>query len=330
MKTCKVKVFPEKGFEKPEKLSLEALCSCVESCKCAYEDVAELIEDKAYEECGQGKLDEALVSLKDVARFFETMENKNEENSRDLVDVYVLIGEICQFSERFGDSVIWLTKAVIVDDQYSTPFHNLAISYIRLGQIGSAIKSLEQEISLAPGNYYSYLLLADLYEKEDRADDMEDLLQKLLIRDPDNLQALHKLIRHYENTNPSIDVKLLQRRVLAVKKKHNRIEAVIRGYYLCKEKRFKDTLDFIDSWHTNDPEVTIVHLVKAYAYGELRQLSFKKRELTLFKTRNHGRDDIITTKLNEFSSIFGENALKKQDIELIISRSDISSYGSKS
>jgi len=44
------------------------------------------------------------------------------------------------------------------------PTHNLATAFIELGDNASAIRSLEQEISLEPGNYFSALRLADLYE----------------------------------------------------------------------------------------------------------------------------------------------------------------------
>ena len=56
-------------------------------------------------------------------------------------------------------------KAVVVDDRYDVPYHSLAISCLNMGQTERAIRSLEQEIAVAPGNYYSYLLLADIFEK---------------------------------------------------------------------------------------------------------------------------------------------------------------------
>ena len=123
-----------------------------------------------------------------VGRFFELMENKNEENCRDLADVYLLIGQIYQYNNSPQESVSWLSKAVVVDDRYDVPYHSLAISCLNMGQTERAIRSLEQEIAVAPGNYYSYLLLADIFEKEGRPVDVEDTLKKLLARDPENIR----------------------------------------------------------------------------------------------------------------------------------------------
>ena len=115
-----------------------------------------------------GKCDEVIEQLTRLCTFFENMEEKNEEVVRDLSDVYLLTGEFCQVGERFSDSVEWFKKAIVVDDNYDVPYHSLSSSYLNLGETSLAIKSLEQEIQVAPGNYYSYLLLADLYEKQER------------------------------------------------------------------------------------------------------------------------------------------------------------------
>ena len=81
--------------------------------------------------------------------------DKNDENSRDLADVYILIGEICQYVNKFRESVEWFKKAAVVADRYAVPFHNLPAAYMELGDRESAVRSLEQEIFLEPGNYFS-------------------------------------------------------------------------------------------------------------------------------------------------------------------------------
>ena len=82
--------------------SIKKLCDLVTSYAYPYEDMAELIEDKSYEECLAGNGQEVIEELQKVCTFFEEMENKNEENTRDLADVYLLIGEFCQVMERFS------------------------------------------------------------------------------------------------------------------------------------------------------------------------------------------------------------------------------------
>ena len=288
--------------------AFSGLCTLVTSCERPYEDVAEQIEDKAYELCEDGRIDAVVRQLGILADFFERLEGKNEEQCRDLADIYLLVGQIHQFAGQFFESIPWFTRAAIVDDRYPEPFHCLATSYRHLHQFDSAIKSLEHEIELAPGNYYSYLLLADVYEEEGRKADVEECLKRLLERDPENLQGLHRLIRFYENAEEPIDTSLLMRRLMGVKKEFNRIEAVIRAYYLCRSSRYAEAIDFLDAWHPRSNGITITLLVKAYACSEMRQFSRRRRMLAEFKEQNHGRTEVMQTKLREFAAVFGDEA----------------------
>jgi tetratricopeptide (TPR) repeat protein len=148
-----------------ERLTLSQLCDRVTSMAVPFEDVAEFLENSTYELCVDGKCKSAIQQLSRVTSFFETMENKNEENCRDLADTYILIGEVNQYVGAFKESIEWFKKAAVVFDRYAMPFHNLATSYLELGDTKNAVKSLEQEIALEPGNYFSCLRLADLYEQ---------------------------------------------------------------------------------------------------------------------------------------------------------------------
>jgi tetratricopeptide (TPR) repeat protein len=297
---------------------LTSLCGLVVTCERPYEDVAEQIEDVSYELCEAGKLEKVIAQLGRVAAFFERIPGKNDEQCRDLADVYLLIGQIHQFAGKFNESVTWFDRAAIVDDRYPEPFHCLATSYRKLSDHANTIKSLEQELELAPGNYYSYLLLADVYEEEGRPDDVETCLRGLLERDPENMQGLHRLIRHYELTDPSIDTALLKRRLMAVNKKFNRIEAVIRSRYLCRDGKYAEAVGFLDTWHDFSNGTTITLLVKAHAFGELRQYARRKRIIDEFKQKNHGRVEVMQTKLREFASVFGEKAAAKLNRHMLL------------
>jgi len=292
-------------------LSLSELCKLVTSCTCPYEDLAEQIEDRAYEEAEQGRQERALKKLMRIAAFFEKLKFKNEEITRDLADVYLLIGQIYQYFGNLEESINWFTKAIVADDQYSVLYHSCAISYLKLGRHSDAIRCLEQEILLSPGNYYSYLTLADLYKELNMEKMLESTLKRLLDRDPDNIQGLHRLITFYEQSDPAVEVQMLRRRLLAAKSQFNRIEMLIRAYHLCKEKRYNDVLDFIDQWHRKVPQISIVYLIKAYVFGELKQYTKKRLELAEFKERNHGKEEIMQPELQEFGLIFGGNAQKR-------------------
>jgi tetratricopeptide (TPR) repeat protein len=300
-----IKVHRNSSEKELGSFSLESICKQVISGKTPYDDLAELIEDKAYEHCEKEELDNAILHLSSIALFFESLENKNEEISRNLADVYLLIGQIYQFAGRFDESIAWFSRSIVVDDQYPVPYHNLSISYNKAGKIDSAIRSLEQEILLAPGNYYSYLLLSDIYESNNMTLEFEHCLKQLLERDPDNIQGLHRLIRHYEKHDKSTDSSLLCKRILGINKVFNKSELLIKSYYLCREKRFHETCKLLDKYQTSSDQTTIIHLINAHIFSVERKFSLRKKELGIFIQKNDRKRDVIETKIQEFGAIFG-------------------------
>lgn len=298
---------------------LDHLCGLVAGAERPYEDVAEQIEDRAYELCENGSIDLVLQKLKRLTSFFEGLDDKNDEHCRDLADVYLLTGQIYQYAGLFTESIPWFSRSAVVDDRYPAPFHSLAESYSQLREYDNAIKSLEQEIMLAPGNYYSYLLLADLYEREDRTGEVEKSLKRLLERDPENIQGLHRLIRHYEETDDTIDTTLLIRRLMKISKRFNRMEAVIRSFYLCRVEKYIEAIEFLDNWKNGANVVTITHLVKAHVYSETRQYSRRRQILNDFKVQNHAREDVMRSKLHEFGTVFGDTAAERIEKLLLFS-----------
>jgi tetratricopeptide (TPR) repeat protein len=298
--------------------TLSSVCNKIILLQYAYDDVAEELECKAFQMCGDGHLDIVLTQLKRVADFYEKFENKNEEICRDLSDVYLLIGQMFQFTDNYMESIDWFSKSTLIDDQYSVPYHNLAISYRKLGKMDSAIRSLEHEINLAPGNYYSYLLLCDFYEQEKMPNEFEDCLKRLLSRDPDNMQGLYRLIKYYEKREKETDLSLLVRRILNVNKAFNKTEALIRIWVLCKEKKFSDAIEFSNMWQRSNQETSIMYLVSAYLYGILKDLKNREKMLSKFLEMNKDKKEIIQGKLNEFATVFGQtvaNRLKKSIIQ---------------
>ncbi len=304
----------------PTRCSLKKLCKLVTNYSYAYEDMAELIEDKGYEECIEGNGMEVIEELIQISVFFEQMENKNDENTRDLADVYLLTGEFCQVIEHFSDSISWFKKAIIVDDVYDVPYHSLAMSYLSLGETELAVKSFEQEIAVSPGNYYTYLFLADLYEKQERYEQVEEILRNLLSRDSDNIQALHKLICHYQKRNPHLDVELLRRRLINADKELVKLDLVIWTCHMCEEGRFEDALYFLSEREFESPRISITHLLKAHIYGTMHQYVKKGSELKKFKRLNHGRKEFMRNTFDEFAMIFGERARARLQKKLAMTK----------
>jgi tetratricopeptide (TPR) repeat protein len=291
-----------------EKLSL--LSQLVSNGKVPWEDVAEQVEDHSYLLCENNNLPLAVELLTRITVFFETLENKSEENSRDLADVYLLIGQLYQFKSMYEESIIWFRKAVVVDDQYTVSYHNIALSYIKLGEIEGAIRSLVQEVIFSPGNYYSYLILADLYENSQRFSEAELVLKQLLERDPDNIQGLHRLVRYYKVSNPQADIHLLVRRLLNVKKQFTTIEALIRVFYLCSMGKFAEAHSFQRSWEMNSPREPAIHLANAYIFEKTGNIPQMKQEIGQFKNLFLKRGpEAMRLKIKEFQSIMGTDLI---------------------
>ncbi|HEX2957277.1 MAG TPA: tetratricopeptide repeat protein [Chitinispirillaceae bacterium] len=310
---CKYAAIPSAG-ESPVG-NLSHLSLLVSNGKVAWEDVAEQIEDLSYRVCEKNNITLATEFLMRITVFFEMLENKSEEHSRDLADVYLLIGQLYEFKGMYEESITWFRKAVVVDDQYTVSYHNIAMSYIKLGEIEGAIRSLVQEVIFSPGNYYSYLILADLYESCQRFSDAEQCLKQLLERDPDNIQGLHRLIRYYEVNNPEADVHLLVRRLLNVKKQFTTVEALIRVFYLCSMGRFAEAHSFLRSWEMSSPREPAVHLANAYIFEKTGNIPQMHQEIGQFKNLflNRGAET-MHLKIKEFQTVMG-NDTKISELE---------------
>jgi tetratricopeptide (TPR) repeat protein len=295
---------------------LTQLSQMVSDGKVSYEDHAEQIEDLSYAVCEKNDVAIATHLLIKIAAFFENLENKSEEHSRDLADVYLLIGQLYQFKGMFEESINWFRKAVVVDDQYTVSYHNIALSYIKLGEIEGAIRSLVQEVIFSPGNYYSYLILADLYESTHRFTEAEQCLKQLLERDPDNIQGLHRLIKYYRMINPEADLQLLIRRLLNVKKHFTTVEALIKVHYLCKTGKFTAAHTFLRSWEVASPREPSVHLANAYVFEKSNNIPQMNQEIGQFKNLFLNRGlEIMRLKINEFKTIIGKDS-KISEIEV--------------
>lgn len=303
----------------PENCSLADLCGLIREFAVPFEDVAEYLADKVYACCSGGDCSTAIASVAALTEFFEAMSGKNEENCRDLADMYILIGEVYQYNHQFTESIAWFEKAAIVFDQYAVPYHNLATSYAALGDIGRAVKCLEREIALEPGNYFSILRLVDLYEAQGLFDKAEEGLKKILERNPDNIKALHKLIAYYEKEHPEVGVELLRRRLLSINRDFNEIEFAIRTYHLCKEGRFADAVAELTSNLAASPCDSMTHLLLAHVYGESRQFSKKRKALAEFKNNCFGKIKFMKNKIEEFEHIFGGKAVASVEKILMVS-----------
>jgi tetratricopeptide (TPR) repeat protein len=299
--------------------TLAQLCNRVITRRQSYGDLAEIIEDRAYQECEDGRCERAGRLLKGLAAWFEGLRRPSSAERRALADVYVALGELHLYHVGARRGLRWFRKAALVDDTYAAPFHSLAMAYEQLHDLSRASRALEHELLLAPGNYYSYLILADTYEALDDGERFEETLHRLLVRDPQNIQALHRLVVHYESDEPAADVELLRRRIVSVERKLSKGETIIKTFHMCRESRCEQALQDLVERERESPEAAFIHLLKAAVYGELRQFSRKKVALAQFKRMSSGRRSSMQMELKEFQEVFGKAAVGRLSRRLAFS-----------
>ncbi len=300
--------------------TLNQLCNLIIEHKYPFEDLAEFIEDRAYEVCESSGNDcrEVVRQLRKVVAYFSRPGAGSDKRAQTLTDLYVLMGEMYLYHDRPKESLTWFRKAIHARENYAAPYHSLALAQAQLGDLAGAARSLEEELIRAPGNLYSYLILADTYERMGDSERFEETLHRVLARDPDNLQALHRSIRHYEREQPEADVEFLRRRLLSVDRDMNRTELTIWTYHMCREGKFLEALEALQHLGERAEDSPTVHLLKAAVYGEMRQYTRKKRELALFKRINHGSVPAMRGELRQFEQVFGRSAVTKLSRRLAV------------
>jgi tetratricopeptide (TPR) repeat protein len=293
---------------RPAHVSFDELVVRVAKGTSAWEDCAEAIEDHAYEACEAGRLIATIEKLRTIISFFENMADKNDEQVEDMSDVAVLIGSLYQYANRYSESTEWFEKAIQCNNTCTIAYHGLAVSCIKMGLSEKAAAALEQEITIEPGNYYTYLFLADHYKTLSREEDFKRILQQLLERDPNNLQALHRLIIYYNKTDPQADVDYLRRRLIAAVGRFNKTELLIWTLHMSRLGNISEAIERLESQQKETPEVTIVHLLRAYLYDISRMHTKKRQALSRFKQLNHGNEEVLYHRLEEFKAVFGDTA----------------------
>ncbi|MBD3346414.1 MAG: tetratricopeptide repeat protein [Chitinivibrionales bacterium] len=290
---------------------LETLCDSVINFTQPFEDVKELIEEKAYEESEGSNATQPINQLERLVAFYESIENKNEEICSDLAQIYSLIGELLQYSGRYSESICWFQKAVVVDDRNSEFYAGLALSYEKLGDTDRAVRSLEQEIRLEPGDYSPYLHLADIYDRLEDYEKSSHCLEKLLERDPDNIQALHKLICYHQAHLPNANVEFLRRRLLSCHKDLAKTDLIIWTFHICYERKYDHAIRILSSKEFEQPANSMINLLRAYIYHEQEKKQEKEAELQKFASKNRHKQKAMQIKYNQFETVFGELALGK-------------------
>lgn len=281
-------------------------CNSISIEEKSYDDLSDQLEDFAYSACIEGFGDGVLEELNKLTRFYQRRKSLDIESVRDLADIFLLAGEVAAFNGDLNESIELFRKATFTDENYDRAQHSLAMAYDQAGDTKSATICLERELFLSPGNYFSYLLLADRYEELNEHKNVEAILKKLLDRDTDNIRALHKLITHYEMVKPQLNVQLLRSRIINSEPEIIKHDLLIWVYHMLKNNLSFEAIEFLEMLEIEYPGISLINLLKAHVFGTLKQFSRKRRELEEFKRLNYGRSEFMRTKVEEFEKIFGK------------------------
>lgn len=288
-------------------LELSRLCLKVTSGECEYDEYSEYIADAAYSAAVDGFAEDAMEQLFQLARYYEKRRSQDIESIRDHADIALLAGEISLYVGEITEAISWYKQAAQIDENYDLPYHCLGSAYIELNEYKAACNAFEREIHISPGNYYTYLTLAGLYDDLNENKNVEVILKSLLERDTENIQALHNLILHYQNFHSELDIGLLRARIINANRSAVKLDLFIWTYHMLEDGNLDEALEYLEDLERDYPGISITPLLKGYIYGKQRLFIKRKQALLNFRKLNFGRLEFMKTKIEEFSKIFGES-----------------------
>ncbi len=144
---------------------LAEMCSVLAEGNVECPDVRTALCDLAFATAAHFGAEETVRILSTAEASLSARGGKHANELDAIYGICLLAGEVLHDAGQWGESRRWLEKAVCANASGAEAFHDLAINAIAMGDSDSAIRALENEIAVAPGNYYAYTLLASLYEK---------------------------------------------------------------------------------------------------------------------------------------------------------------------
>ncbi len=287
-------------FTELKSYSLTRLVSLIITGNYTYQGVRDIIEEKVY--LPETNQDPGTITSQ-MSRLADELDSKSELDHQVRYDVFLITGESYQIAGDYQGSVKWLEKAVQEADNPEGARHSLGVSYMKLREFREAAESFEKEIGIAPGNYYTYFLAADMWMEAGLQDRAADITGRLLERDPNNIRALHWLVKYYEDK--STDTSMLKKRILDINREFISRDYIIWVYYMKDAGRVDEALEFLRVRFEENPEISIIKLLMIYLFICKGNYSGMKNSLDDFKRLNHGREKSVRFKLEEFGSVFG-------------------------
>ena len=156
-----------------------------------------------------------------------------EQNNISLLNIKGMVHSV---KKDFNDSVICFEKCIALDDTKSSPYSNLAYSFIALNDNEKAIKNFTLSIKINDKDIKILISLSELFIIKNDYKSSQIYLRKALKLDKDNVKVLGLLASSYINTNKDKAISYLKKLVDSDKENMDYLNTLARAY--------KDNNDF--------------------------------------------------------------------------------------
>lgn len=85
------------------------------------------------------------------------------EEDMDKYSVYVQMGNLLYFQDKYDESLIYYQKALVIDDQVSDLYNTMGLVYAGKGDYKTALQQYLKALEFDDGNYYAYGNVAKAY-----------------------------------------------------------------------------------------------------------------------------------------------------------------------
>ncbi len=286
-----MRIWYEKG------LCLEKLGEWEESLKCF--DEALKIDSKftkALMEKGEvllqlEHLDEALKAFNSLLKlepanhlalykraFIEFKKGEREACEKDIEEAlkyekdekYLELKKDCCKSVENWDCVVEVSRSILdINGRNMNTYRDLAMAYINLGKVDSAITTYRRALEIFPDNISFMYELKDIFIKEKRYPDLIDIGKKILSIEPEDFQTLLDMGRAYMEMQRYDDAEDYLLRALNVKMTKEVYDSLGELYY--KKKDYQGAIKYYaDSLKIEaDPEIYYKMALAQYRIGEM-------------------------------------------------------------
>lgn len=154
----------------------------------------------------QGKYDECIEYIKNIAEIPFSMESQSDRIKR--ADLDFIMANAMFYKEDYDNAILYFEKAIAKNEDNSEYYRDYAISLARTGKIESAEEILDRAVAKGLNDIGIKLIMAEIYLVNKEYQGAEDLFNEVLSSNNDtsiNERAYITLAKMYKEASSSID-----------------------------------------------------------------------------------------------------------------------------